>query len=225
VHHHLVLPVISRGAPRYGTRETPINEDQNFFNPPITGHEGLGRGGWSAQRPGRFTPGKDPVPIVQEAVWAPGPVWMVAKNLAPTGIRSADRPTRSQSLYRLSYPAHGPRPINLACDSDFHVSHRGFQHAAKLRHDTDGFTFLLFKKGYIHQPLCAETLPAEWTRITAIAATEVQWNHFVQLRIALLSYHRFLIRHSLPYEFVLLLFRHLKSRIMSNNTTYKEDGE
>jgi hypothetical protein len=26
------------------------------------------------------------------------------KNLAPTGIRSPDRPARSQSLYRLSYP-------------------------------------------------------------------------------------------------------------------------
>jgi hypothetical protein len=33
------------------------------------------------------------------------PVWMCAKNLAPTGIRSLDRPARSQSLYRLSYPA------------------------------------------------------------------------------------------------------------------------
>jgi hypothetical protein len=28
-----------------------------------------------------------------------------AKNLAPTGIRSQDRPARSQSLYLLSYPA------------------------------------------------------------------------------------------------------------------------
>jgi hypothetical protein len=35
-----------------------------------------------------FTPWKDPVPIVQEAGWAPGPVWIVAENLAPTGIRS-----------------------------------------------------------------------------------------------------------------------------------------
>jgi len=35
-----------------------------------------------------FTPGKDPVPMVQEAVWAPGPVWTGAENLAPTGIRS-----------------------------------------------------------------------------------------------------------------------------------------
>ena len=33
-----------------------------------------------------FTSGKDPVPIVQEAGWAPGPVWTGAENLAPTGI-------------------------------------------------------------------------------------------------------------------------------------------
>jgi len=53
-----------------------------------------------------FTPGKDPVPIVQEALWVPGPVWTGAENLAPNGIRSPDRPARSQSLYRLNYPAH-----------------------------------------------------------------------------------------------------------------------
>jgi hypothetical protein len=52
-----------------------------------------------------FTPGKDPVPIVQEAGWAPGPVWTGGKS-RPTGIRSPDRPARSQSLYRLSYLAH-----------------------------------------------------------------------------------------------------------------------
>jgi hypothetical protein len=48
--------------------------------------------------------GKEPVPIVQEAGWAPGPVWTGAENLVPTGIRFPDRPARSQSLYRLSYP-------------------------------------------------------------------------------------------------------------------------
>ena len=32
------------------------------------------------------TPGKDPVPIVQETGWAPGPIWTQTKNLAPTGI-------------------------------------------------------------------------------------------------------------------------------------------
>jgi len=34
----------------------------------------LDGGEWSTPRPGRFNPGKDPVPIVQEAGWAPGPV-------------------------------------------------------------------------------------------------------------------------------------------------------
>jgi hypothetical protein len=52
------------------------------------------------------TPGKDPVPIVQEAEWAPGPVWTGAENLAPTRIRSPARPARSHLLYRLSYRAH-----------------------------------------------------------------------------------------------------------------------
>ena len=42
-----------------------------------------------------FTPRKDPVAIVQEAAWAPGPVWAGAENLAPTRIRSQDRPARS----------------------------------------------------------------------------------------------------------------------------------
>jgi len=49
-------------------------------------------------RPGRFTPGKDPVPIAQEAGWAPGPVWTIAEYLASTGIRSPNRPTGSESL-------------------------------------------------------------------------------------------------------------------------------
>ena len=53
-----------------------------------------------------FTPKKDPVPILREAGWAPGPVWTGAENLPSTGIRSPDRPARSHSLNRLSYPAH-----------------------------------------------------------------------------------------------------------------------
>jgi len=48
--------------------------------------------------------GKDLVPIVQESGWALGPVWIGAEDLAPTGIRSPDRPVRSQSLYGLSHP-------------------------------------------------------------------------------------------------------------------------
>ena len=53
-----------------------------------------------------FTPGKDPVPIVQEAGWAPGPVSTGAGNLASQRDSTPDRPARSQSLYLLRYLAH-----------------------------------------------------------------------------------------------------------------------
>jgi hypothetical protein len=32
------------------------------------------------------TPGKDPVPIVQETGWSPGLVWTAAENLATPGF-------------------------------------------------------------------------------------------------------------------------------------------
>jgi hypothetical protein len=60
--------------------------------------------GWSTPGPGRFTPGKDPVPIVQEAGWAQVAFCKGAEKLASTGIRSPDRPARNKSLYRLHYP-------------------------------------------------------------------------------------------------------------------------
>jgi len=71
-------------------------------------HDHCTRRGWGVRVTPRplFNPGKDPVPIVQEVVWVPGPVWTGAENLAPTGIWSPDRPVHSLSLYRLSYPAH-----------------------------------------------------------------------------------------------------------------------
>jgi len=40
----------------------------------------LEEGEWSAARPSRLTPGKDPVTILQEAGWAPGPVWTDGKS-------------------------------------------------------------------------------------------------------------------------------------------------
>ena len=58
----------------------------------------------STPRP-HFTPGKDPVPILQEAGRAPGPVWTGGKS-RPHRDSISDRPARSQSLYRLSYRAH-----------------------------------------------------------------------------------------------------------------------
>ena len=52
-----------------------------------------------------FTPGKEPVPILQEAEWTPGPVWTGGRS-RPHRDSIPDRPARSQSLYRLSYPTH-----------------------------------------------------------------------------------------------------------------------
>jgi hypothetical protein len=40
----------------------------------------------------------------QVAGWAPWSVWMDAEIIAPNVMRSPVRPTRSESLYRLSYP-------------------------------------------------------------------------------------------------------------------------
>jgi hypothetical protein len=62
------------------------------------------RWGWlvsSTPHP-HFTPGKDLAPILQEAGWAPGPVWTGGKyRLHRDSI--PDSAARSQSLYRLSY--------------------------------------------------------------------------------------------------------------------------
>ena len=70
-------------------------------------HDRSTRRGWvvsSTPRP-HFTPGKDLVPILQEAGWAPGPVW-TGGNSRPHRDSIPHRPARSQSLCRLSYRAH-----------------------------------------------------------------------------------------------------------------------
>jgi len=77
-------------------------------------HDRGTRSGWvvsSTPRP-HFTPGKDPVPILQEAGWAPGPVW-TGGNSRPHRDSIPDRPDRSQSLYRLSYPAFSNRSSSI----------------------------------------------------------------------------------------------------------------
>ena len=70
---------------------------------------------------------RDSAPIVQEATWAPRPIWRGAENLAPTDIRSPDRPALSESLHRLNY--RGPPVIfvptlNLAPPNLLHAQKR-----------------------------------------------------------------------------------------------------
>ena len=67
----------------------------------------LDGGGWLKPRPVALPTGKRPGTLLQEAGWAPGPVWTGAESLVPAGIRSPDRAARSQSLYQLRHP--GPR--------------------------------------------------------------------------------------------------------------------
>jgi hypothetical protein len=66
--------------------------------------------GCQRQAPVALLPKRNLVPIVQEAGWAPGLVWTDAKNIAPTEIRSPDRPARSRpvaSRYtKWAIPAH-----------------------------------------------------------------------------------------------------------------------
>jgi len=59
---------------------------------------------------------RDPVPFVQEAGWAAGLVWKGADYVAPTGIRSPDRPAHSKLLYQLSY-----RCLNITLKAEISV--------------------------------------------------------------------------------------------------------
>ena len=100
------------------------------------------RTGWGVSVTPRplFIPGKDPVPIVQEAGWTPGPIWTGAENLAPNGIRSPHLPGSSQSVYWLRYPAH--------C-GDSTLYHYITRHAAYvlymvIRNDCRGFNNLSY---------------------------------------------------------------------------------
>ena len=58
-------------------------EGEQMYSSTLPSTSALDGGGYSTPRPGRFTPGKDPVPTVQEAGWALGPVWTGVENLAP----------------------------------------------------------------------------------------------------------------------------------------------
>ena len=69
----------------------------------------LERGEWSAALRGLLNPGKDPVPIVQEAGWAPGPVWTGGK-FRPHRDSIPDRPARSSVVILTELP--GPQRVS-----------------------------------------------------------------------------------------------------------------
>jgi hypothetical protein len=65
--------------------------------------------------PAAFTHGKDPVPIVQEAGWAPEPVWISAENLAPKGFdpRSFQPVTSRYTVGAIPAPENQVPNINI----------------------------------------------------------------------------------------------------------------
>jgi len=89
----------------------------SFYSPGVAQRVGIGiallfhdRGtwrGWVVSSTPRlnFTHGKDPVPVIQKAGWAPVPAWTGVKP-RPHRDSIPDSPSRNQSLYRLSYRAH-----------------------------------------------------------------------------------------------------------------------
>ena len=101
----------------------------------------MGVGGGQFPAPATSNPGKDPVPILQEAGWASGPAWTGRKS-RPNQDSISDRLARSQSLYRLSYPAHSLhcsitliKPLTELCLTVFYVYFI-------ILHDTTGMSHL-----------------------------------------------------------------------------------
>ena len=89
-------------------------------------HDRGTRRGWvvsSTPRP-HFTPGKDPVPIVKEAVWAPRPVWTGGKS-RPHRDSIPDRPAPSSVAIPTELP--GPHMLCLfilIATRGFKINHR-----------------------------------------------------------------------------------------------------
>ena len=79
----------------------------------------MGVGG-QPHAPAASTPGKDPVPILQEARWVPGPVWTSGKS-RPHWDSIPDRPVRSKSPYRMSYRAHTATYVNWEINKEYFV--------------------------------------------------------------------------------------------------------
>jgi len=113
--------------------------------------------GMGCQRhaPAALPPGKDSVPILQEAGWAPGPLCTGTENLNPHRDSIPGPPARSESLYQLRYPG-----------SSHHVQYVGyFQPFVPNVHLTTWFLLrlsfcdcIVFSSSWVYAR-CAKILP------------------------------------------------------------------
>jgi len=75
-----------------------------------------------------FTPGNDPVPILQEAGWAPGPVWTGRKS-RPHRDSIPDHPARSS----VAIPTELPDPPQCKCKCE--IVKREVNNKARIVHE------------------------------------------------------------------------------------------
>jgi hypothetical protein len=159
-----------------------------------------GRGVSVTPRP-LFTPGKDLVTIVQEAVWDPESVWTGAENLASTGIRSPDRQDCSQSLYRLSYFGP-PKPDVLGVILIFLISYRinlclkqhaifarciaGVSHYCTTERKKALWPMFIYQYYLVHECKRAGVQPSHMQKLFSI---KVIFFRFITLDLAIWVYH------------------------------------
>jgi len=110
-------------------------------------HDGGTRREWvvSSTPLPHFTPGKDPVPILQETGWAPGSVWK-GGNLVPTGIRSRTiQPVVSRYTYWATQPTYTYMYMCVCVCTYIYIptkiSFRSFSHETYDRTDRDKQTY------------------------------------------------------------------------------------
>ena len=109
----------------------------------------MGMGG-QHHAPAALHPGKRPDADCIGAWAGPGPVWTGTENLHPSGIRSPDRPFRSESLYRLRYT--GPQ---IDSDPNYSENSTGSRHFSRC--DTlSGGQILQF--GTVHRSWYSQSL-------------------------------------------------------------------
>jgi hypothetical protein len=85
-----------KGHPRTG-HEGPKGEQMYSCTVSLT--SAIDDVGVQSHGPANLPLGKYPVLIAQEVEWGPVSVWTGEENFPPTGLRSLDRPGRSESLY------------------------------------------------------------------------------------------------------------------------------
>ena len=92
--------IVGRFSPLYNKTRWPLGwvEVQFYSFKDLCTRFGVG--GCQPHAPSPSTPGKDPIPIVQEAGWAPEPVWTGGKSRHHRDS-ILDLPARSHLLYRL----------------------------------------------------------------------------------------------------------------------------